>query len=281
MKGLFGVVLAILFLSNPPSLWAEYIIYLKGGHYIIADNCTFSSRKGTEKGGEAERELILVEECTIGEPEGPIFWSTIDGKFGEIDANNVFAIYGGRGLRELKPPRERMPLEDYLITNRGESFVNAKDYEDTNTTVYGMKRDELARVERRGVADITPEGLAKSRSGEGLCPGEAAEFSVTETELVGGNLIGVVTNLSKAQWKVRFEVEVQVKGKRLGKFQIEDPSVLPPDDSIPFDEPVPSRFLKHVERVTDPDASVRICYRKVKTGAKQPSDQARTGQPPK
>lgn len=260
---------------------AEYIIYLKGGHYIVAETCTFRARQEAAKEPDAERESVFVEDCTKGKPEGPILWGASDGRFGEIDADNVYAIYGTKGLGGKVSPRwtsplEEYPLEDYVITNRGESFVNAKIYQERDATVYGVKRDELAKIDRKAVTDILREGEAKSRSGEGLCPGEPAEFSVTETELVGSNLVGVVTNLSKAPWKPRIDVEVQVKGKRFGKFEVEDSSTLPPDDSILIDFPVPARFVKHVERLADPDASVRICYRKVKTGVRQPV----AGQPP-
>jgi len=252
------------------------LIYLKGGHYIVVDNCTFSTKhdigKDTGKDDEVEREeSSSYQDCTHGKPEGSIHWSTNDGKFGEVSADDVYAIMGARTLTLRNPPPEKGPLEDYLITNRGESFVGAKAIQEEENQIYGMKRDDLAKINRRSVAEIAPEGQAKSRSGEGLCAGEPAEFSVTETELVGGNLVGVATNLSKTPWKPRIDVVVEVKGKRLGKFQIEDPNILAPNDSTPIDEPVPSRFLKHVERITDPEASVRICYKKVKTGAPQPA----------
>jgi len=253
----------------------------------MADTCTFLTRQEIAKEPDAERESVFVEDCTKGKPEGPILWSTVDGRFGEIDADNVYAIYGTKGLgKKIAPgwtlPLEEHPLEDYIITNRDESFINAKIYQEKDTTVYGLKRDELAKIDRRGVTDIVREGEAKTRSGEGLCRGEPAEFSVTETELVGSNLLGVVTNLSRAPWKPRIDVEVQVKGRRLGKFKVEDSSILPPDDSILIDFPVPARFLKHVERLSDPDASVRICYRKVRTGARQPvAGQPPTAQPPR
>jgi len=274
MKGLMNVAMAIFLLAIPLSVRAEYLIYLKGGHYIVADDCTFTSRQEIEQEGGGEKELVFVKDCTIGKPEGLIFWSTIDGRFGEIDANNVYAIYGSKGLRGIKPPRTTMPLEDYLITNRDESFVNAKIYEEKDTTVLGFKRDDFAKIDRRGLMEIAPEGEAKTRSGEGLCPGETSEFSITETELVGSNLVGVVTNLSKAPWKPLVEVEVREKGKLKGKFRVTDPStesnVLDPDNSVPFDEAVPARFLKYVERVKEPEAGVRLCFRKVKTGARQP-----------
>jgi hypothetical protein len=281
------LIAILLTLAVAPASYAEYVIYLKGGHYIVADTCTFLARQGIGKEPDAERELVFVEDCTKGKPEGPISWSTIDGRFGEIDADNVYAIYGTKEIEKKIAPRwtlppEEYPLEDYVITNRGESFVNAKIYQKQDTTVYGVKRDELAKIDRRGVTDIVREGEAKTRSGEGLCPGEPAEFSVSETELVGSSLVGVVTNLSKASWRPRIDVEVQVKGRRLGKFHVEDESVLAPDESIPIDGPVPARFLRHVERLADPDAGVRLCYRKVKTGVRQPvAGQPPTAQPPK
>ncbi len=288
MKGLFGVVLAILFLSSPSSLWAEYIIYLKGGHYIIADDCTFSSRKGTEKGSEAEKEFVFVEDCTVGEPEGLIFWSTIDGKFGEIDANNVFAIYGGKGLSDLKSPRERMPLEDYLITNRGEGFVNARTYKEQDAAVYGVKRDEIAKLGRRGVTEIAPEGEARGARGEGLCPGEPPEFTVSDLDLRRENLIGNVTNLSSTPWRPLFEVEVHLKpqaqlkerAKRsfVGKFKIEELDELRPGESVDFDarvrtqldELVDTKLLEYVKRAVDPEGDARLCARKVKQPPGQP-----------
>lgn len=280
MKGLMNVAMALLLLAIPLSVRAEYLIYLKGGHYIVADDCTFSSRQEIEHEGEGEKELVFVKDCTVGKPEGLIFWSTIDGRFGEIDANNVYAIFGSKGLRGIKPPRPTMPLEDYLITNRDESFMNAKIYEEKDTTVLGFKRDDFARIDRRGLMEIAPEGEAKTRSGEGLCPGETSEFSITETELVGSNLVGVVTNLSKAPWKPLIEVEVRENGRLKGKFRVTDISteenVLEAEGSITFDQPVPARFLKYVERVKDPEAGVRLCFRKVRTGARPPV----TTQPP-
>jgi len=288
MTLLSAALMALLFiLAVAPASSAEYIIYLKGGHYIVADTCTFRTHQEITKEPGAESAEVFVEDCTKGRPEGPIFWSTINGTFGEIEADNVYAIYGSKGLEKKiaprwTPPLEDHPFEDYLITDRGESFVNAKIYQEKGTTVYGLKRDELAKVDRRGVVDIVREGEARSRSGEGLCPGEPAEFSVAEIELVGSNLVGVVTNLSKVPWKPRIDVEVQVKAKRLGKFHVEDESVLAPDESIPVDGPVPARFLKHIERLADPDASVRLCYRKVKSGARQPvAGRPAAQQPPK
>lgn len=278
-------ILLILGFSSASN--AEYLIYLKGGHYIVADNCTFSTRQEMRKDTETEEKTVFVEDCTKGKPEGRIFWSTIDGKFGEVNADDVYAIFGSRNLAPIKPPSASLPLEDYLITSRGESFVNAKVIEQEKDRIYGVKRDELARVDRRVVIEIAPEGSAKSRSGEGLCPGEPAEFSVSEVELVGGNLVGVVTNLSQTLWRPWFEVEVREKGGFKGKFRIPDSrdpevNIVPPGESTAFDGPVPGRFLKYLERVTDPEASVRLCYRKVKTGPRQPTvEQSLTVQPGK
>jgi hypothetical protein len=280
--GTLASFLVLAFASASPG---EYLIYLKGGHYIAADNCTFSLRKEGARDGDAgkdESPEVQVEDCTKGKPEGKIFWSTIDGNFGEVNADDVYAIFGNKNPAPIKSPSGAKPLEDYLITNRGESFVNAKSVEQKEERIHGIKRDHLATMHRRGVTDISPEGEARTRSGEGLCPGEPAEFSVTEVELVGRNLVGVVTNLSKAAWRLKIDVEVHVKGKRLGKFLIDDTNVLAPDDRAPIDEPVPARFLKHVERLTDPEASVRLCYRRVKTGTRQSvSEQSSTTQPGK
>ena len=285
MKGRYTATLAIILtLSLASASSAEYLIYLKGGHYLIADHCTFPGPQEDKKEAEVEKDpgMAQVKDCTKGTPEGKIFWSTVDGRFGEIDADNVYAIYGSKDPGLIRPPRGTTPLEDYLITNRGESFVNAKTYRENNTSVLGFKRENPARIDRRGITDVAPEGEAKTRSGEGLCPGEPPEFSVTETEFVGGNLVLVVRNLSNAPWRPWIDVEVRLKGKRLGKFRGEDPTFLSPDDSVPMDFPVPSRFLKYVEGLTDPEAGVRLCYRKVKTGARQPvAEQAAPQQPPR
>lgn len=262
------VILLLLVLSSASD--AEYLIYLKGGHFIVADDCTFGARQEVGKPPEADEQSTLVEDCTKGKPEGQIFWSTVNGNFGEVNADDVYAILGSKSPRSIRPTSATMPLEDYLVTNRGESFVNAKVVEEKGALVYGLKRDDLTKINRRGVIEIAPESVAKSRSGEGLCPGEPAEFAVSETEIVSGNFVGVVTNLSKAPWRPRIDIEVQLKGRRLGKFQVEDPNVLPPDDSTPIDHPVPARFLKELERLKDAEAGVRLCYRKVKTATREP-----------
>lgn len=284
----------VLILAVASASHAEYIIYLKGGHYIIADNCTFPSRKGIDKGSEVEKEFIFVEDCTIGEPEGPIFWSTTDGKFGEINANDVYVIYGGRGLRELKSPRERMPLEDYLITNRRGSFVNAKVTEQEKDHVYGVKRGDLAKLDRRGVIEIAPEGVARAGAGEGLCLGEPPLFSVSDLELRGENLIGKVINLSSTPWRPLFEMELHLKpqaqlrerAKRsfVGKFKIAELDTLGYGESTDFDarvrtqreESVDIKLLEYVKRAVDPEGDVRLCAKKVK----HQSDQAIAAPPP-
>ncbi len=273
----------LLILGFSSSSYGEYLIYLKGGHYIVADNCTFSTRQEMRKDAETEEKAVVVEDCTIGEPEGPIFWSTIDGKFGEIDANNVFAIYGGKGPKGIKPPRERMPLEDYLITNRGESFVNAKRYEEKGSTVLGMKRDDLAKLGRRGLNEIAPEGVATTGAGEGLCPGEPPEFSVSDLDLRAANLIGAVTNLSSKPWRPLFEIEVHLKpqaqlmerAKRsfVGKIRSEELDELRPGEGRNFDvrvrtqlqELVDKQLLRYVERAVGPEGDVRLCAKKVKS----------------
>lgn len=261
----------LLGLTSPSD--AEYLIYLKGGHFIVADDCTFGTRQKVGKGPEASEQPIgfdklttgFVEDCTKGKPEGQLFWSTINGNFGEVSADDVYAVFGTKSIPPIKPSSTTMPLEDYLITNRGESFVNARVVEGKGVDIYGLKRDELTKINRRGLIEIAPERAAKSRSGEGLCPGEAVEFSVSETEIVRDRVIGVVTNLSQSPWEPWFDVEVWVKGRRLGKFQVKDPNVLSPDDHTAIDYLVPDRFLKELERLKDSEAGVRLCYRKVKT----------------
>jgi len=183
----------------------------------------------------------------------------------------VYGIFGARTSLKEGQPAPKPPLEDYLITRRGESFVNVESYEEKGTSVTGHKRDELAKIDRRGIAEIAPEGKARARLVEGLCPGEPAEFAVSEAETIDGRLVGVITNLSQGPWRPWIDVEVRVKGKHLGKFQVADSNVLSPETSVVFDGEIPSRLLKAVERVKDPEASVTLCYRKVKTGTGQPT----------
>lgn len=278
IKNLHTTLLAIAVLLGLSSASnAEYLIYLKGGHFIVADDCTFSTSQEVGTGPEAGAQPIFAEDCTKGKPEGQIFWSTINGHFGELNADDVYAIFGTKSLPPIKPSSATMPLEDYLITNRGESFVNAKVVEERGMEIFGLKRDELSRINRRGLKDIAPEHDAKIkiRHGKGLCPeeptksgtteveGDPAEFAVSEVDFVNGDFVGVVTNLSKAPWKPWIDVEVQVKGRRLGKFQIKDPNVLLPDDSTAIDSPVPTKFHKEFERLKDAEAGVLLCYRKI------------------
>lgn len=283
MKGRYTAAVAIILLLGFSSTsYAEYLIYLKGGHYIVVDNCTFSSRQEIRKDPETEEKMVPVGDCTTGKPEGQIFWSTIDGKFGEVSSDDVYAIFGAKTLTLKKPPSAKGPLEDYLITNRGESFANAKIVEQEEDRIYGIKRDDLAKINRRGIREIAPEGEAKSRSGEGLCPGEPPEFSVSEVELVGSNLVGVVTNLSQTPWKPWFQVEVREKGRFKDKFGVADLSVVPPGDSTTFVSPVPPALLESIRRLTDPEASVQLCYKKVKAEAGQPvAEQPPSAQPAK
>lgn len=265
MKGRYtGAVAIILLLGFSSTSYAEYLIYLKGGHYIVVDNCTFSSRQEIGKDPETEEKVVPVEDCTTGKPEGQIFWSTIDGKFGEVNAEDVYAIFGSKSLAPIKPPRATMPLEDYVITLRGESFLNAQTYEEKDSSVSTFKRDHLATINRRGVTGIDPEGAAKSRSGEGLCPGEPAEFDVSETELVGNRLVGVIRNLSREMcMPVTIEVEVREKGRLKGKFPVTELNLIPPGDSITFDAPVREGLLKYLERLINPEAGIRLCYKKL------------------
>jgi hypothetical protein len=259
-------ILLILGFSSASS--GEYLIYLKGGHYIVADNCTFPTRQEMRKDAETEEKAVLVEDCTKGKPNGRIFWSTSDGKFGEVNADDVYAILGGKNLAPIKPSSASPPLEDYLITSRGESFVNAKIIEQKEEAVYGVKRDELAKIDRRGVKEIAPEGVSKSRPGEGLCHGEPAEFAVPERDLDGNNFVGVVQNLSKASWKPKFEVEVRVNGKFKNKFTVEDSNLISPDDETSFvrkfDEDEEADLREYVKRFIGGDLTVRICYKKIK-----------------
>lgn len=268
-----GLLILLLLSGMTSASHAEYIIYLKGGHFIVADECTFRPAQSAENDPEADDQPIEgTEDCTKGKPKGQLFWSTINGNRGEVSADDVYQVFGAQTAPPLKPSSTTMPLEDYLITNRGESFVNAKVMEKQGTEIHGLKRDELAKINRRGLIEIVPEHLAKSRSGEGLCPGEPAEFAISEAEVEKGRLVGVVTNLSKASWRPWIDVEVSVKGKRRGKFQIEDPvvhaplpNVLEPDEHTSIDQPIPERFLKELEQLKNSEAGVRLCYRKVKT----------------
>ena len=157
--------------------------------------------------------------------------------------------------------------------------MNSKDVPEVKgPEVRGGKRDESITVNRRGLIQIAPERLATSQSGDGLCSGEAVEFLVSEIELVEGRLLGVITNRSKEPWRPWIDVEVFVKGRPRGKFQIEDPvvhaplpNVLETGEHTAFDQLVQARFLEALGQLKDPGAGVRICYRKVKTATKSPS----------
>jgi hypothetical protein len=264
-----GTLAILLILGLSSASDAEYLIHLKGGHYITADNCTFSAHQAADKLPETGAGSTFIEDCARERPrEGRIFWSTTTEEFGQVNADDVYAIVGTKNLLPIKIGVP-MPLDDYLITNRDGSFVNAKTVEQKGVEIYGLKRDEPIEINRRTIIEIAPESAARSRSGEDLCPGEPAEFSVGETEMVSGNFVGVVTNLSKTPWNPWIDVEVSEKGRRLGKFQVVDSNVLAPDDSTAIDAPVPKRFLKVLTSLQDADAGVRLCYRKVKTPARE------------
>jgi len=263
-----AVLTTLLLLGSSLASNAEYMIYLKGGHFIVTDKCAFSTSQKTGEPSGTEEEAT-TEECTREKrPKGGrIFWRTINGDSGEVNADDVYEIFGSPNAPPIKPSGSIMPLEDYLITTRGESVVTAKAVEQQDIRIYGLKRDELAEIPRRSVIEITPEHLAKSRSGEGLCPGEPVDFAMSEIEIVGGRLLADVRNLSKEPWKPKIEVEVRVKGQRVGKFQLEDVNFLSPGGDGFIDNTVPDRFLKELERLKETDAGVRLCYRKIKTVA--------------
>jgi hypothetical protein len=248
---------------------AEYVIYLKGGHYIVADACTYVTRQELAKEPDSEREKIFIEDCTKGNPEGPIYWSTIDGRFGEIDADNVYLIFGSKNLPSIKPTRKTRPFEDYLITNRGESFVNAKifeDFKEEDRRIFTLKRDELSNIYRRGIRQIVPEADVISRSGEGLCPGERAEFDVNDTKPFDDQFIGTFTNLSRGScMEVSIEVEVSQGGEFKGTFPIKVSGAVPPNGTKRFSVPIDKSVKKYVEQFLDREAGIQLCYRKVQS----------------
>ena len=253
----------LLLLSVSPASHAEYLIYLKGGHYIVADNCTFSSRQESVKEGETKEDsfLVRVEDCTKGKPAGQIFWSTIDGKFGEVNPDDVYYIFGSKNLASIEPQRSAKPLEGYLITNRGESFVNSKVFRENEGRVYGLERDDLANINRRGVTEIVPAADVTSRSGEGLCPGERGEFGVTDTKRPRDHFVGEFKNLSREScMEVSFEVEVYEGETFIGKFPVKESGAVSPGRSKRFDAPVPTRLAPYVERSGDREGGVRLCY---------------------
>lgn len=264
-----GILVILLVVGVWSESSAEYLIYLKGGHYIAADNCTFSSRRERAQEADPEKEdsaIVQVEDCTKGKPEGQIFWSTIDGKFGEVNADEVYYIYGSKELVSIAPHRQAKPLEDYLIVNRGDSFINAKVVSESEGRVYGVMRDDLANINRRAVTEIVPAADAKSRSGEGLCPGQRAEFDVTDARVTLNRFVGIFRNLSRdACVDVHFEVEVTDRGNPLGKFEVKESTAVPPGGSARFDAPIPGRFLKHIERFKDREGGIQLCYAKVQS----------------
>lgn len=256
---------------------AEYLIYLKGGHYIVADECTISSDL------EDRKDLKVCEqvtsECKLA--KGRISWTVsnrnneiagaVNTIKGEVECDDVYAIFGGKGLKPIKLPGTTLPLEDYLIANRSQGFVNSKDLpEEMGSEVHGRKRDKPVTLDRRSVFEIAPERLATTESGEGLCPKEPNEFTVRDIDLVGDHLVGVITNLSQTEWRPEVEVEIKAKGRLKGKFTIEDKNLLGPGEDVSFDRAiggVESQHLKYLQDLKDPNTGIRICFRKVKTAA--------------
>src|SRR5574337_668231 len=125
-----GTLVILLLIGFAPSADAEYLIYLKGGHFIVADDCTYSAPMEERKSSENEGVSILVEQCSRDKKPtvGRIFWSIDDGInettgevhkiTGEVNADDVFDIIGSKGPLLIKKSGTTMPLEDYLITNR-------------------------------------------------------------------------------------------------------------------------------------------------------------------
>lgn len=270
MKGQHIGLLAMMLVAgvSSPSR-AEYLIYLKGGHYITADDCTFSSRQVRVEEGDTTKEdttIVQMEDCAKGRPEGQIFWSTIDGTFGEVNADDVYYIFGSKGLASVAPHRQAKPLEDYLIVNRGESFINAKVVSESEGRVYGVKRDDLADVNKRGIKEIVPAADAKSRSGEGLCPGEQAEFDVTDTDYVSGHFIGLFKNLSREScMEATFEVEVKVNEIFRGKFEVKEASAVVPGMSKHVSREVTRDVGEYIKRSKMKEGGVQLCWRKVRS----------------
>jgi hypothetical protein len=270
-----GAFIIPLLLNFSSASYAEYVIYLKGGHYVAADNCTFLVRRERVQGGDAEKEgatIVQVEDCAKQKPEekleGRIFWSTIDGKFGELNAEDVYYIYGSKNIASITPLRPAKPLEDYLIVNRGDSFINAKVVSESEGRVYGVKRDDLADINRRGVTEIVPLADAKSRSGEGLCPGEGAEFDVTETDYALGNFVGTFKNLSREScMEATFEVEVKENETFVDKFQVRDSSAVSPGRSKHISKEVPAHLREYVKRFKNREGGVQLCWTKVQSSA--------------
>lgn len=268
-----GAFIIPLLLNFSSASYAEYVIYLKGGHYVAADNCTFLVRREHVQGGDAEKEgatIVQVEDCAKQKPEekleGRIFWSTIDGKSGELNAEDVYYIYGSKNLASITPLRPAKPLEDYLIVNRGDSFINAKVVSESEGRVYGVKRDELADINRRGITEIVPLADAKSRSGEGLCPGEGAEFDVIDTGYVSGNFVGLFKNLSREScMDATFEVEIKVNEHFHNKFEVRESGAVSPGGSKHFSKDITRDLGEYVRRSKNKEGGVQLCWRKIRS----------------
>jgi len=65
-----GILTLPLLLGLSSTSDTEYLIYLKGGHFIVADDCTFGTRQKVGKAPEADERSILTEDCTKAKPEG-------------------------------------------------------------------------------------------------------------------------------------------------------------------------------------------------------------------
>ncbi len=268
-----GAFIIPLLLNFSSASYAEYVIYLKGGHYVAADNCTFLVRRERVQGGDAEKEgatIVQVEDCAKQKPEekleGRIFWSTIDGKSGELNAEDVYYIYGSKNLASITPLRPAKPLEDYLIVNRGDSFINAKVVSESEGRVYGVKRDDLADINRRGVTEIVPLADAKSRSGEGLCPGESAEFDVIDTDCVSGNFVGLFKNLSRELcMEATFEVEIKVDEHFRGKFEVKESGAVSPGGSKHFSKDVTRNQCESIRGSKNKEGGVQLCWRNIRS----------------
>lgn len=255
---------------------AKYLIYLKGGHFIVADGCNFSTNQWVGKLCETDVESIPVEDCTREKKprEGRIYWCAINEDSGEVNADDVYDILGTKSHPPIDPLRATMSLEDYLITNRGQGFVNSKDVpKEEGPNVSGRKRDELMKVNRRGVTGIDPEGLESLARAEGLCPGEPAEFSVTEMELYGDFLNFHLKNLLPNEWKPTFYLwvreQVQEKWKDRRRSLNIEIDLLPPDGDAPVSVRVEDQqllgLLRHALNPDVPDPKLQVCARKVRT----------------
>lgn len=271
MRGRYSGILAMILVAGGSSpSHAEYLIYLKGGHYIAADNCTYLGHQDRVDEGDAEKEeavVVQVEDCAKGKPEGRLFWSTLDGKFGEVNADDVYYILGSKALAPIAPHRQAKALEDYLIVNRGESFINAKAVSEGDGRVYALKRDVLANINRRDIAVIVPEADVKIRSGDGLCPGERAEFGVArEPRISGGHFVGVFKNLAKeACMEATFEVQIYEQGAFKGNFEVTTRGSVRPGSIKRFDVKVPADYQDLIAKSLNREAGIQLCYTKVQS----------------